>query len=499
MPVAQPNTVVIHAYGMVAAKSSNVVVQLLSKKLDFSKVRTIQFIPGGRIRVTFSSQEYRNTILEQKTLCIDGVHILNITASDSPITNVYVHYLPDEAGDVGIRLAFLPFGTVHEITYQHFAGFKNIKTGTRIVRMSLDQHIPFQCNINGYHCRVWYVGQPLKCTICQGAHKAADCPDRNKCKRCHQAGHFARDCKNAWNTFPGTSGGHAPPPSSSDPPPPLSSSDPPPLSTDPPSQSTDPPPPAGSVPSDPRGSGAESDSLVPLMSVDVVPPVGTSDIELLESSDCTPQGEFVSSQVSLFSSSEDPIGQFSEEASQSLSPSPSISSFTSPSGNCSESILKDITIVSSGPELAEQIIVKDKSIVSSSPKVAEQIVSNDNVDNCSVSNVGGNDPKVVKKNNNGHEVAGNNAKVSSGPKVANKSNVPSGIPVAYAKVKAGSKLVSHHSGPKVGTVSSDSEPEFKKPKVVPSGVRSRSRSPMTSSGVHKSLPCVADSRPSRPR
>lgn len=105
MPVTQPNTVVIRAHGMVAAKSSNVVVQL-SKKLDFSKLRTIQFIPGGRIRVTFSSQEYRNTILDQKTLCIDGVHVLNITASHSPITNVYVHYLPDEVGNVGIRLAF---------------------------------------------------------------------------------------------------------------------------------------------------------------------------------------------------------------------------------------------------------------------------------------------------------------------------------------------------------------------------------------------------------
>ena len=103
-------------------------------------------------------------------------------------------------GDVGILLALLPFGTVHGITYQRFAGFKNISTGTRIVHMSLNQHIPFQCNIQGYPCRVWYVAQPLKCTICSGAHKAADCPDRNKCKRCKQPGHFAKDWKNAWGT-----------------------------------------------------------------------------------------------------------------------------------------------------------------------------------------------------------------------------------------------------------------------------------------------------------
>ena len=128
-------------------KSSNVVVQLLSKKFDFSKVKTIQFIPNGRIRVTFNSLEYRNIILGRKTLQIDDVHVLNITASDDPVTTVYVHYLPDEAGDMGLRLALLPFGTVHDITYQRFAGFKKISTGTRIVRMSINQHIPFQCNI----------------------------------------------------------------------------------------------------------------------------------------------------------------------------------------------------------------------------------------------------------------------------------------------------------------------------------------------------------------
>ena len=214
MPVDQQRTVVIHAHGMVAAKSSNVVAQMLSKKLHFSKVRHVQFIPGGRIRVTFASVEYRNETLYRKTIQIDDVHVLNVTASDSPVTNVFVHYLPVEAGDVELCLALLPFGTVHEVTYQRFAGFKDISTGTRIVRMSLDHHIPFQCNIQGYPCRVWYAGQPLKCTICKGAHKAADCPDRNKCRRCHQPGHFAKDCKNAWGTTPQTPAPSGPPPPS---------------------------------------------------------------------------------------------------------------------------------------------------------------------------------------------------------------------------------------------------------------------------------------------
>jgi len=90
-------------------------------------------------------------------------------------------YLPVEAGDIGICLALSPFGRILEVTHQHFAGFKNITTGTHIVRVSLQQHIPFHCNIQGYPCHLLYSGQPLKCTICNGMRKAADCPNKNKC------------------------------------------------------------------------------------------------------------------------------------------------------------------------------------------------------------------------------------------------------------------------------------------------------------------------------
>ena len=109
MPVDQLRTVVFHAHGMVVAKLSNVIVQLLSKKLDFSKVRHTQFIPGGRIRGTFWSVEYHNDSLNQKTLQIDDLHALYVTASDSLVTRVYVHYFPVKAGDVGLHLALLPY------------------------------------------------------------------------------------------------------------------------------------------------------------------------------------------------------------------------------------------------------------------------------------------------------------------------------------------------------------------------------------------------------
>ena len=352
MPVDQPRTVVIHAHGMVAAKSSNIVAQMLSKKLDFSKVCHIQFIPGGRIRVTCSSVEYRNEILNRKTIQIDDVHFLNVTASDSPVTNVYVHYLPVEAGDVGLHLALLPFGTVHEISYQRFVGFKDISTGTRIVRMSLDHHIPFQCNIQGYPCRVWYAGQPLKCTICKGTHKAADCPDRNKCRRCHQPGHFAKDCKNVWGTTPQAPALSGPPPPSNvpHPSPPSAPATPAPDAPDPPDV---PDAPAPSLSTSMDSAAPPVDPVVqvppPLMSLVTTPPQ-TSDRP------DTMNEDPAASQASLFSS-EASIGSFSDDEmtpTPVLTPFPSITSFTGLSED-SQSILQNVTIISSDPVVVEQI------------------------------------------------------------------------------------------------------------------------------------------------
>ena len=141
-------------------------------------VHSIQFLPGGSFRASFSSPEHKVRIESNGRFNI-GSHECVVQATGPPQVDVYVHYYPFEAPDADIRSVLFKFGQIKGLRYQSFQRYSNVKTGSSIVRMVVEREIPFQQSIRSYPCRVWYKGQPIRCNICREVgHLAASCPNK---------------------------------------------------------------------------------------------------------------------------------------------------------------------------------------------------------------------------------------------------------------------------------------------------------------------------------
>ena len=160
-------------------------------------VDSIQVCPGGIVRLSFIDPAHKKTYEEAGSIVFGDVRCAVI--SSVPVSLVMVYLFPFEGSNDKVKEALKFFGDIKEVKHQQWTNVPGVYTGTRLVRMVRKHEIPRNIKIDGVNCRVWYRGQPLVCDICHDNHKAADCPLKGKCRRCHEAGHFVRHCpKPVW-------------------------------------------------------------------------------------------------------------------------------------------------------------------------------------------------------------------------------------------------------------------------------------------------------------
>ena len=101
--------------------------------------------------------------------------------------------------DCPIEVPDSSYGVVHSVSRSYHDGFPGLFDGNRVVKMTLTQDVPSSVHVSGYDCRVWYRCQPAFCSVCKkSGHRGKACPLNGLCRRCRQAGHVARECRNAW-------------------------------------------------------------------------------------------------------------------------------------------------------------------------------------------------------------------------------------------------------------------------------------------------------------
>ena len=189
--IARPNTLVFQVPEVLRSGSKE---DFLAKLLDFLSahvVSCVQFVPGFFVRVTFESLQSRQAVFHNG-IVIEGVEI-PVMEADPTVRFGHLHHCPFDFPDKIVAAALSAFGTVLDVQFSCFPG-STVRNGSRVIKMLLQEEIPTKLFVLRYPCRVWYRGQVQVCNICRRSeHRAASCPFRDLCLKCHQGGHFARD------------------------------------------------------------------------------------------------------------------------------------------------------------------------------------------------------------------------------------------------------------------------------------------------------------------
>ena len=195
-------TIVLDVSGFPDDCPINSIASKICDEFSDGDILSVQFMPSRTVRVTFKDESVKLAVLNKEFLSVDSIQCPVRGGGPRP-ENVLVYRYPFEADLSALKDVMSYYGVVHNIQHRSWLHLNNVADGSIVVRMTRSQNVPRTINVNNYLCKAWYKGMPLTCDICEGSHKAQDCPYKGRCMRCRQPGHVQRDCTNqpnAWGT-----------------------------------------------------------------------------------------------------------------------------------------------------------------------------------------------------------------------------------------------------------------------------------------------------------
>ena len=110
------------------------------KAIGAEKVSAVQILPNHKVRVQFKSPSLRVTY-EINGLSFRGVTLTPFPAYEE-VKSVFVDRAPLQMGNNYLFEALAPYGRVISVQHLTVHGFPTIKTGTRMVSMSVNTSNP---------------------------------------------------------------------------------------------------------------------------------------------------------------------------------------------------------------------------------------------------------------------------------------------------------------------------------------------------------------------
>ena len=188
------------------------IIDCIFKVIDWKSLQCVQLMPNHFVRVSFKTEDAKDIFI-QRGFSLRNIRI-TLQDADPRVNFIYIHHLPTEVPDSSLSEYLRSFGKIASVQRQRDRDHPTIETGTRIVRMVVECHLPPRARISSFPCRIWYKEQPKSCRVClKEGHLAPECPLKGKCLRCGSVDHMARECTRPWGQPP------APPTNAVQPPP----------------------------------------------------------------------------------------------------------------------------------------------------------------------------------------------------------------------------------------------------------------------------------------